>query len=63
MNGVKYCEYVIGSADWDERVAKSKFANLPLFGKSKTGYICLQDHKSPVKFRNIKIRPISTSTP
>jgi hypothetical protein len=56
MNGVKYCEYEIGSADWNERFAKSKFAKMPGFAKSAKGYICLQDHGDEVAFRNIKIR-------
>jgi hypothetical protein len=58
MNGVKYCEYVKGSKDWDERVAKSKFGKMPLFGKATRGYISLQDHGNLVSYRNIKIRPI-----
>jgi hypothetical protein len=58
LNGKLYYEYVKGSKDWDERVAKSKFAKLPSFGKPTSGYICLQDHNNPVKFRNIKIRVI-----
>jgi aldose 1-epimerase len=62
MNGVKYCEYVIGSDDWNERVAKSKFATAPLFAKAARGYICLQDHNSVVSFRNIKIRVIPTAS-
>ncbi|QDU63070.1 hypothetical protein Pan216_39450 [Planctomycetes bacterium Pan216] len=60
MNGVKYYEYVKGSDDWDQRVAKSKFNQFPKFGKATSGYICLQDHGNPVEFRNIKIRPISS---
>ena len=56
MNGVKYCEYVKGSADWNERLAKSKFAKMPYFGKASRGHICLQDHGNPVSYRNIKIR-------
>jgi hypothetical protein len=31
MNGVKYCEYEIGSEDWNQRVAQSKFAKWPRF--------------------------------
>jgi len=58
MNGKLYYEYVKGSKDWDERVAKSKFAKEPNFCKPTSGYICLQDHGNPVKFRNIKIRVI-----
>jgi hypothetical protein len=56
MNGTKYCEYEIGSADWDAKVAKSKFAKWEEFGKAAKGHICLQDHGDVVAFRNIKIR-------
>ncbi|HTN74941.1 MAG TPA: DUF1080 domain-containing protein [Pirellulaceae bacterium] len=59
MNGKKYCEYVKGSKDWDERVAKSKFGKMPKFGKATAGYISLQDHGNEVAYRNIKIRPIA----
>jgi hypothetical protein len=58
MNGQKYVEYVKGSKDWDERVAKSKFASMPRFGKATTGHVSLQDHGNQVAYRNIKIRPI-----
>src|SRR4029077_15041348 len=58
MNGEKYCEYVKGSDDWNERVAKSKFSKMADFGKPTKGLICLQDHGNLVSFRNIKIRPI-----
>lgn len=61
MNGVKYCEYVKGSDDWNARVAKSKFAQYPLFGKPTRGFICLQDHNDLVAYRNIKIRPIKVT--
>jgi hypothetical protein len=58
MNGVKYCEYVKGSKDWDERVAASKFKQFPMFGKPTSGYIALQDHGNLVSYRNIKIRKL-----
>ncbi|MGC6426280.1 MAG: 3-keto-disaccharide hydrolase [Akkermansiaceae bacterium] len=58
MNGTKYVEYVKGSKDWDERVAKSKFSAFPQFGKPTKGHLCLQDHGNVVSFRNIKIREI-----
>lgn len=58
MNGTKYCEYEIGSADWDAKVAKSKFKDWPQFGKAAKGHICLQDHGDKVAFRNIKIREL-----
>ena len=58
MNGVKYCEYTGSGKDWDARVAKTKFASMPKFGKALSGHICLQDHGNAVAFRSIKIRPI-----
>lgn len=58
INGVKYFEYVIGSDDFNERVANSKFAKMPLFAKSPTGYIALQGDHGQVSFRNIKIRTV-----
>ena len=58
MNGVKYYDFVIGSQDWNDRVAKSKFKDMPRFGKAAKGYIDLQEHPGEVAFRNIKIRPL-----
>lgn len=59
MNGTKYYDFVKGSPDWNERVAKSKFGKMPHFGKPTKGYIALQDHGNLVSYRNIKIRPIA----
>ncbi len=58
INGVKYFEYVLNSEDFKRRVARSKFARMPYFAKSDTGYIGLQGDHGSVSFRNIKIRPI-----
>jgi hypothetical protein len=58
INGVKYFEYVLGSDDFKQRVAKSKFGRMPLFAKSTKGYIALQGDHGQVSFRNIKIRII-----
>ena len=58
MNGQKYYEFEKGSADWDEKVKKSKFASMAGFGKQTKGHICLQDHGDEVAYRNIKIRVI-----
>jgi len=61
INGVKYFEYVLGSEDFNERVAKSKFSKMPLFAKSNRGYIALQGDHGQISFRNIKIRPIAVA--
>ena len=58
INGVKYFNYVIGSEDFQKRVAASKFSRMPLFAKSNAGYIALQGDHGAVSFRNILIRPI-----
>jgi cytochrome c len=58
LNGVKQCEYELWSADWRARVAASKFATMPDYGKFARGRIALQDHGDAVAFRDVKLRPI-----
>ena len=59
INGVSYFYFMKGDDEWNQRVAASKFAAFPQFGKATKGHICLQDHGNPVSFRNIKIRVLS----
>ena len=58
INGVKYAYYEIGSADWNQRLAASKFAKMEGFGKNTKGRIALQGDHGNVCFTNIKIRPL-----
>ncbi len=58
---MKYFDYVLGSEDFNARVAKSKFVRMPGFAKSNTGYLSLQGDHGQVSFRNIKIRPITAA--
>ena len=58
VNGVSYYYFQMGTEDWDERVAKSKFSAYPNFGKTTAGHICLQDHGNEVAYRNIMIREL-----
>lgn len=58
LNGEKIVEYVIGSDDWNERVANSKFAEWEHFARYRRGHIGLQDHTDRVWFRNIRIREL-----
>jgi len=60
INGVKYFEYVLGSEDFNNRVARSKFGKMPHFAKSSSGYIALQGDHGEVSFRNIKVRAIKS---
>jgi len=59
MNGQLYYRFKLGSKEWNELVAKSKFAKMDGFGQAGEGYICLQDHGNLVSFRNIKVREIA----
>lgn len=59
INGVSYFYFNKGDAEWDKRVAASKFAAYPEFGKATKGHICLQDHNDSVAYRNIKLRVLS----
>ena len=61
VNGVKYFEYVLGSEEFANRVAKSKFHEMPRFAQAGKGYIALQGDHGQVSFRNIKIRPIAAA--
>jgi hypothetical protein len=58
LNGAEWGEAEIGSKDWNGRVAQSKFAKMPRYGRNPTGYIGLQDHGDRVAFRSIKIRSL-----
>jgi hypothetical protein len=58
INGAKYFEYMLGSEDFNSRVAKSKFGRMPFFAKANKGYIALQGDHGQVSFRNIKVRPL-----
>lgn len=58
LNGKKLLSFVPWSADWKARKANGKWNEFPDYGKFKSGYIGLQDHDSPLWFRNIKVKPL-----
>lgn len=58
INGVKYLDYQLGSDDFNQRVAASKFGTMAGFAKSPAGMIALQGDHGRVAFRNVKIRPL-----
>ncbi len=58
LNGAKTVEYVLGSPEWEELVAASKFAPFPQYGLAASGPIGLQDHGRNVWYRSIRIRPL-----
>lgn len=58
LNGVKVVEYEKNSADYNDRLAKSKFKGWDEFGKYSSGFLAFQDHGDVVAFRNIRIRKL-----
>jgi len=56
LNGVTIVEFEQGSAEWNARVAASKFVDEPGFGTYMDGLIGLQDHGDLIAFRRIRIR-------
>jgi hypothetical protein len=58
LNGTMVVEYELGSDEWQELVAASKFDAMPGYGSQDEGHIALQDHGNPVWYRNIRIRDL-----
>jgi len=58
LNGKKVLSFVPWSEAWYERKNSDKWKTSPDYGKYRTGYIGLQDHSSPIWFKNIKIRKL-----
>ena len=58
LNDKLVVDYTLGSDDWLERVANSKFADWKSYGKLSEGHIGLQDHGDQVAFKNIRIREL-----
>lgn len=56
LNGVKVVEYELWSPEWEAKVAATKFAQWPGYGRARSGHIALQDHGDRVAYRNIRIR-------
>lgn len=61
LNGKMVLDAEIGSDDWNNRVAGSKFKEWPKFATLTSGRICLQDHGDKVWYRNIQIKDLSSS--
>jgi hypothetical protein len=56
VNGTQVVDCDIGSADWNARLAKSKWKDNPQFASLPSGHIALQDHGAKIMFRNVKIK-------
>jgi Domain of Unknown Function (DUF1080) len=59
LNGKKVVAYELNSADWQAKVAASKFSKYPNYGLAPSGYIGIQgDHPGSIALRAIKIREL-----
>ena len=58
LNGQRIVSAEVGSPDWFERVAASKFSDVEGFGLNRDGKIMLTDHGSEVWYRNIVLVPL-----
>ncbi len=58
LNGARIVSATVGTAEWDQRVAASKFGKYEGFGENRSGLIMLTDHNSEVWYRNIILTPL-----
>ncbi len=58
LNGKKVVSFVPWTTDWKNRKNNGKWKDFPDYGIHKSGFIGLQDHDSPLYFKNIKIKKL-----
>ena len=58
LNGKMVLSFEPWSEEWHKKKNSDKWKNSADYGKFKKGYIGLQDHASPIWFRNIKIKKL-----
>jgi len=58
LNGKKIVSFKPWTADWEKRKAEGKWKDFPKYGTFKKGFIGLQDHDSPLWFKNIKLKKL-----
>jgi hypothetical protein len=56
LNGVKVVEFELGSAELNQLIGRSKFKDMPRFGKEPGGHIDLQHHGDEVWYRKVRVR-------
>ena len=58
LNGVNIVSTQLFTPEWEALIAKSKFKDMPGFGKYKKGKLSLQDHGDVVHYRNLMIKKL-----
>jgi hypothetical protein len=63
LNGRQTVAATVGDADWNRRLAESKFEDRDGFGANARGRLMLTDHGSEVWFRNFVFQPADGAEP
>jgi hypothetical protein len=63
LNGARIVSADVGTSDWYQRVAESKFRDVEGFGENRSGLIMLTAHGSEVWYRNIVLTPLPPPVP
>ena len=63
LNGARIVSADVGTSEWQQRVAESKFHSAEGFGENRSGLIMLTDHGSEVWYRNIVLTPLPPQVP
>lgn len=58
LNGKKVVDTTMGSEQWKEALAKSKFRTWKKFATKKKGHLAFQDHGDKVWYRNVRIKTL-----
>ena len=58
LNGKRVVCVIVGSKEWNEGIAASKFCEIEGFGVNNRGHLMIQDHGSEVWFHKLTIREI-----
>ncbi|MGD9853604.1 MAG: DUF1080 domain-containing protein [Planctomycetaceae bacterium] len=63
LNGRLIVRAIVGSPEWDRRIAGSKFNDDAGFGENRFGKLMLTDHGSEVWYRNFEFTELPTEIP
>ena len=58
LNDIRVAAFRIGSPDWNQRLARSKFKDWPEFAAARRGAVGVQDHGDEGAYRDIRIRAL-----
>jgi hypothetical protein len=59
LNGEIIVEYDLWTDEWYKMAHEGKWKDYPGYGLARKGYIGLQDHGSPIRFKNIRVKDLT----